>query len=180
MNDTNQYQAPQSNVETSDTQRYCDISFTSASGRLGRVRYIAYTNGFMMLLYLIFGLVAALDAMLFGSTGIVAISGGVILLLIGLYLTFILTIQRCHDFDTSGWLSLLLIVNLFIPLIFLIFWIVPGTQGPNKYGVTSAPHTTVHILLALIIPIVAIIGILAAIAIPAYNAYIEQAQLMQQ
>lgn len=179
MNDTNQYQAPQSNVETSDVQRYCDISFTSATGRLGRVRYIAYTNGFKMLLFAIWGVLAFIDSTLLDNSGILAVGGGIILVITGLYLILIFTIQRSHDFDTSGWLSLLIIADAFIPILFLIFWIIPGTQGPNKYGVTSPPHTTVHILLALIIPIVAIIGILAAIAIPAYNGYIEQAQQLQ-
>ena len=55
-------------------------------------------------------------------------SSGPLLLL--LPLTFILFIKRCHDFERSGWLSLVML----IPLAGLIFFLIPGTQGGNTYG----------------------------------------------
>jgi uncharacterized membrane protein YhaH (DUF805 family) len=47
---------------------------------------------------------------------------------------YVVTAQRCHDLDLSGWMVLLTL----IPIVNLIFWLVtlfvPGTAGPNRYG----------------------------------------------
>jgi hypothetical protein len=90
-------------------------------------------------------------------------------------ISVLLTIQRCHDMNMSGWLSLLLIV----PLAPLVFWIVPGTQGANRFGNPPPPNSTGAVVLALILPVLFVVGILAAIAIPAYVDYQKRAQLSQ-
>jgi hypothetical protein len=89
-----------------------------------------------------------------------------------LIVMILLTIQRCHDFNMSGWMSLLLIV----PLVPLLFWIIPGTQGANRFGNQPPPNTTGAVVLALILPALFVVGILAAIAIPAYMDYQQRAQ----
>jgi len=79
-----------------------------------------------------------------------------------------LTIQRCHDFNTSGWLSLLVLV----PLVNLIFWFIPGTDGPNRYGAPTPPNSTLVVVAACAVPVLVFVaGILAAIAIPAYQDF---------
>ena len=87
-----------------------------------------------------------------------------------------LTIQRCHDFDVSGWLSLLLIV----PVAPLLFWIIPGTKGANRFGGPTPPNSTGVVVLALILPILFFVGIIAAIALPAYQSYVERARMAQE
>ena len=87
-----------------------------------------------------------------------------------------LTIQRCHDFDVSGWLSLLLIV----PVAPLLFWIIPGTKGANRFGAPTPPNSTGVVVLALILPILFFVGIIAAIALPAYQSYAERARMAQE
>jgi Tfp pilus assembly protein PilE len=52
----------------------------------------------------------------------------------------------------------------------------PGVQGPNRFGNPPPPNTLGAILLALVLPLIAIIGIIAAIAIPAYMDYVERAR----
>ena len=96
---------------------------------------------------------------------------GVIMLIVGV----LLTIQRCHDFDVSGWLSLLLIV----PIAPLVFWIIPGTKGPNRFGNPTPPNSTGVVVLALILPILFFVGIIAAIAIPAYQDYVQRARMTE-
>lgn len=86
-----------------------------------------------------------------------------------------LTIQRAHDFNTTGWLSILVL----IPLVNLIFWFIPGTGGENRFGLPTPPNRTSTVVVALIIPIVAAVGILAAIAIPAYQQYVQRAKATQ-
>ncbi|MGB1111188.1 MAG: DUF805 domain-containing protein, partial [Gammaproteobacteria bacterium] len=38
--------------------------------------------------------------------------------------------QRAHDFNASGWLAIL----VFLPLVNLIFWFIPGKAAANDYG----------------------------------------------
>ena len=168
----NPYQSPGAKV--ADTaEQFGEVKILSAAGRLGRVRYIGYSIGVTFLMYLAAAALGA-GAGMVGSAelGIVVVGLGVVAMLV---VSVMLTIQRCHDMNMSGWLSLLLIV----PLAPLIFWIVPGTQGANRFGNPPPPNTTGAVVLALILPVIFVVGILAAIAIPAYVDYQKRAQLSQ-
>jgi len=62
----------------------------------------------------------------------------------------------------------------------LVFWFIPGTDGPNRYGAPPPPNTTLAVVAAVIVPMLFVVGILAAIAIPAYQDYVKRAQSAQQ
>ncbi len=87
----------------------------------------------------------------------------------------LLSIQRAHDFNATGWLAIL----AFIPLLNLIFWFIPGTEGENRFGYKTPPNGKLAIVLACIIPAVMVIGIVAAIAIPAYQSYVQSTPTVQ-
>lgn len=74
-----------------------------------------------------------------------------------------LTIQRCHDFNASGWVSLLVLV----PLANLIFMIIPGTRGPNRFGAPTPPNSAGVLVAAWLLPALFVAGIIAAVALPA-------------
>jgi len=78
--------------------------------------------------------------------------------------------------NTSGWVALLVL----IPFVNLLFWLIPGTDGPNRFGAPPPPNTTGTIVLALILPLVFVVGIVAVVAIPAYQTYAQRAQMHQQ
>jgi len=88
---------------------------------------------------------------------------------------FMQTIQRAHDFNTTGWLSLLVL----IPLVNLIFWIIPGTDGENRFGAKTPPNSVLVLIAVWILPVIFIGGIAAAIAIPAYQTYMKRVQQQQ-
>jgi hypothetical protein len=67
-----------------------------------------------------------------------------------------------------------------IPFVGLIWLFKSGTPGSNRFGAPPPPNTTGVKVLACIAPAIAIIGILAAIAIPAYQDYVTRAQEAQQ
>jgi len=164
----NPYHAPKAAVSEAagETQ---PVKVFSVSGRIGRVRYIAYGFGF----YLLIGVIGAILAAALGPAGVAAL---VVMWLALLAIGFMLTIQRCHDFNTSGWLSLVLLV----PLVNLIFWFIPGTDGPNRYGAPTPANGVAVVVVVCVVPLMFfIVGILAAVAIPAYGDYTHRARVSE-
>jgi uncharacterized membrane protein YhaH (DUF805 family) len=163
------YSAPAARVADPASGGYSTINIWSPKGRLGRVRYIAYSIGFGLLFNMASTAFAALGGENLGLILFIAtlVAGGVIHAL--------LSIQRAHDLNTTGWLAIL----AFIPLLNLIFWFAPGTKAENRFGKQTPPNSTGVTIAAWIIPIVFFVGILAAIAIPAYQDYVERAQSSQ-
>lgn len=139
------------------------VRLFSASGRIGRARYIAYGFG----LYLLSMLAGVVGARLFGEIGaVLATVAWVAMAVLGV----MLTVQRCHDFNVTGWLALLIVV----PLANLVFLFIPGTDGPNRFGAPTPPNSVGVLVVAWLIPGIVIAGMIAAIALPAYQAYLQR------
>ena len=166
---TNPYSPTRANV-TEESGDGADATFTlnlfSPAGRIGRIRYLAYSMGFSLLIMFVGGILAAVV-----SPYLIALVYAAML-----YVQFMLTIKRCHDFNTSGWLSLLLLV----PVASLIFLFLPGTDGPNRFGNKTAPNGKTGVVLVIVALVgIMLIGILAAIAIPQYQQYVNKAKAAQ-
>ena len=139
------------------------VRLFSASGRIGRARYIAYGFG----LYLLSMLAGVVGARLFGEVGaVLATVAWVAMAVLGV----MLTVQRCHDFNVTGWFALLVVV----PLANLVFLFIPGTDGPNRFGAPTPPNSVGVLVVAWLIPGIVIAGMIAAIALPAYEAYLQR------
>ncbi len=162
---SNRYAAPRAAVsDIEGTQEYQEVRMWSASGRIGRLRYLAYTTGG--------GLLAGGVAVVLGG----ALGGfGMILALLvyiaAIVFSIMIAIQRSHDMDWTGWTVLLTL----IPLVGLIWIFKSGSAGVNAYGAPPPPNTTGVKILGLLLPIVFVVGIVAAIAIPAYVEYARRA-----
>ena len=169
MANRNPYATPRARVaDVEGDEEYGEVKMFSAAGRIGRVRYIAYSMGIFFVFALVLSAIAAASPIAGGLVGIV---GYVALIVV----SFLLTIQRAHDFDASGWMSLLILV----PLVSLIFLFIPGTRGENRFGKRPPPNTTGAIVLACMFPLIVVVGITAAIAIPAYQSYVHRAEQAQ-
>lgn len=165
MSATNPYAAPRSTL-TDEGAQYEPVKVFSISGRIGRARYITYGVG----MYLLFGALGGILGVFIGPAGSVIGIGA------ALVIGYTLTMQRCHDFNTTGWLALL----IFVPLANLVFWIIPGTDGPNRFGRPTPPNSVLTLILVWLLPAIAVIGIVAAIALPAYQQYLKRAQQQTQ
>ena len=186
MSNNNLYETPEGSYNPEHFE-VATPNFFSLSERIGRARYFAYSmmhNLIFLFLFMIFGIFMGLmDAQSIQSgneisPGIWALFGLMYLLLIVAGCS--LMVRRLHDLDKTGWMALLFLVP-FINIIF-IFYIIftPGTAGPNNYGPPPAPNTVLTWIGGLLIPIVFCVGILAAIAIPAYQAYVLASQNLSE
>jgi uncharacterized membrane protein YhaH (DUF805 family) len=163
---SNRYAAPRAAVsDIEGTQEYQEIRMWSASGRLGRLRYLAYATGAYLVAVAI---AAALAAVLGESLGAIL---AVLVYIATLVFSVLVSIKRSHDMDWSGWMVLLTL----IPFVGLIWLFKRGSDGTNSYGAPPPPNTTGVKILGLVLPILFVVGILAAIAIPAYAEYTRRA-----
>jgi uncharacterized membrane protein YhaH (DUF805 family) len=117
-------------------QRYSRLNLFSAEGRVDRLTYFFYSFILPVMILWVFASLAGLANKL-GSFGEMLAYGLLGLGIIASITVLIrLTIQRSHDFNLNGWLSLLILV---IPPSVLLFWLTPGTNGLNSYGEPAAP-----------------------------------------
>ena len=143
-------------------------------GRIGRVRYIGYTIGATLLIGLC---MAAVMGLLTAIIGEQAALFALLLYVPMILVRLVIAARRFNDLGQSGWLCLLTLipfVNFFIGL-WLIFG--PGNPQPNQYGLPPSRNTTAVVWLACLLPLFALLGILAAVAIPAYGSYKAKAAL---
>ena len=145
------------------------------SGRLGRLRFLAYGFG----LYAIFvAVLAVLGAVAGGmrEPGVAAMLMIFVITLVYMVAAVGLMIQRSHDMGLSGWWTFV----AFIPLVGLVWVFKGGTRGVNRWGAPPPPNGLGVRIFGLILPIIFGIGVLAAVAIPAYQAYTLRAAAQPQ
>lgn len=148
----------------------------SLNGRIGRLRYLAYTwvltIGVGIIATMLVGALAKSAPAVISSGGSYIVAFNYILFSIpGLFMAR----RRFHDLDHSGWLCLLILVPIvnFLAGLYLIFG--PGNEGANRYGPPPSKNPLLAMIGGVILPLIVIIGILAAVAIPAYQTYTQRA-----
>lgn len=180
MTDTNPYQAPNANVDqVSEDLTYQPKIFT-AKGRIGRLRYLAYTLAMYLLLIpagILIGIISAIFGIDSGvsQTFMIICAALVYITLIVFY--FILLKRRFNDMGHSGWMSLLFLVPIANLVVTIWVLVGRGNAGANAYGPAPVKNTKGVVLAACVFPAIMIIGILAAISIPAYQDYIDRSTI---
>jgi uncharacterized membrane protein YhaH (DUF805 family) len=175
MSAVNPYIPPRAEVADvhAASSGYQDIKFWSAGGRIGRLRYLAYLSIGYLGMFVV-GVVGGIIAGLTSSPMLVPVFVGLAAIP---YVVFciLMLIQRTHDMGWSGWAALLTL----IPFVAFVWLFKAGTPGDNRFGAPPPPNTIAVKIFGLILPVIGIIGILAAIALPAYQQYTLRAKAAQ-
>ena len=153
-------------------------SVLNAAGRFSRFSYLGW-NGLLLLVMMLLGIIVAiaLPSSAPDTNQDIPIFAMIILgiLYIALiYFSFIFAVRRLHDRNHSGWLSLLMLVPFVNIAMALYLTFAKGDAYANQFGLPRVTRTWEKVLgwiYVLIFPI----GILAAIAIPAYQDYVQRA-----
>jgi len=113
-------------------KRYAD--FQGRSTRMEFWMFFLFVMIVMIVLQILLGIMFASSMSVDPQTGVVTGGGiGISAIIIWIFYLAILVpsiavgVRRMHDQDKSGWFILIPIANL-------IFYCLPGTPGPNKYG----------------------------------------------
>lgn len=193
MADSNPYTTPDAVLSSMEEVETYEPAIVSFSGRIGRMRYLAYTTAMYVALAaigLIGSLIVGVEAFVTGDPAAMPISAWVLFGVIYLF-AFIISLmygkRRLNDLNRTGWWQLLYfippILSFFMPLIgllgllaiplaiYMLFF--PGTSGNNDYGPEPTDNTMGVLILAWIwiaLVLLSIIGVIAAIVIPLFAA----------
>ena len=179
MEAVNPYESPKSRTLDSTSDTYQPKLF-SMNGRIGRIRYLAYSLIAMLAYGFVVGIIAAVAIPTMSGasetmTGFVMIALYAPLIVFSIFLMK----RRLNDLNMSGWWQLIAYIPIIGALfaLFMLLW--PGKKESNKYGPAPAKNSPVLVLAGLVMPLF-LAGILAAIAVPAYQDYVTRAQQVSQ
>ena len=179
---SNAYQTPGASVLNEVVDATYQPNVFSFHGRIGRLRYLGYCFAATLVGYLLLvpgGLLLAAGEGKPLLQGVGALLVGVAY--IGMIaLTWGYMVRRLNDLDRTGWLSLLMLVPLLNLILALYLIFARGNDGANRYGPAPVANPPGMFLVALILPAIFVIGILAAVSIPAYQDYVKRASEAQQ
>jgi len=167
--ETNRYSPPATAVAdvALASDGYQTVRLWPPNGRIGRLRFLAYSLALYLLVILgslLLGLLAGFLAGDSATTNVVGVISIVAYMVAGM----VLLIQRSHDMNLSGWWSL----AAFIPFVGLLWVFKGGTRGANRWGAPPPPNGLVVRIAGLALPILFVVGMVAAIALPAYQQYV--------
>ena len=169
MTADNPYSAPGAELGGGQSELYTPSIF-SFSGRLGRLRYVAYGMGSYMLMMIAMIPLVGVSAFMGGEPTMSAVSMAImgVLYLAILVLAVMFGKRRLNDLNRSGWFFLLFLVPIvgFLLAIYMMFF--PGTDGDNKFGPAPEANTLGVQILAWMMPVLFAVGIVAAIVIPQF------------
>ena len=164
MEQANPYQAPSADVATAaDFGEYDESSPFSPKGRFGRLSYIAWSvlTGFV---------IAVIAGFVLGTIGATnharpPIAGLWVPQIATVVVGLLFAMRRLHDFEASGWWSVLLFVP-FINFIFGLFLAIKaGSEGPNRFGPPRLTRGSEKVIAYIAIGVVPVM-IVAAVVIP--------------
>ncbi|MCQ3002560.1 DUF805 domain-containing protein [Pseudomonas syringae] len=133
---TSPYAPPRASV-IDTLPEHSTLKVFSFQGRIGRVRYLAWTLVWMALLFMVLGLCVYVMALsLVGGGLLIAVAVAAFALV-----SFQIGAQRLHDAGWSGWLLLLSLVPYIGAIFPFLMVLMPGNKTANRYGPPAPPNS---------------------------------------
>jgi uncharacterized membrane protein YhaH (DUF805 family) len=182
MNDLNPYSTPDAALEN-EQQEFYQPKIFSFKGRIGRLRYMAYGIGTYFVVMAVFMPILG-GTMLMGGSMPVPGEGGISIPMIAAMVIFYIAVillsvafgkRRLNDLNRSGWWILILIVPLVNLLMTIYILFFPGSSEANDFGPPPVANSLGVKILGWLFPVIFLLGIVAAIAVPQYQQYVSQA-----
>jgi uncharacterized membrane protein YhaH (DUF805 family) len=148
---------------------FSELKAFTTDGRIGRLRYLAWSMVLMLACLPLFGIAG-------GFFAASEILGGLLMVVVGIAVAVVgimFGVQRLHDIGWSGWLLLVTLVPIVGGVFSLLMFIIPGSTAANRFGPPPPPNSRAVKILALLWVAIIVIGIVAAIALPAYMGYAD-------
>lgn len=165
----NPYNPPKSSVTQSSGATYQPKLFDT-SGRIGRLRYLAYSFIIFPILLLFTGLMALTGSFSNGYEGTSVLLFGVFLITM-IVIGLIYAKRRFNDLGHSGWFALTTLIPYVNMLVQLYLICAKGNAEENQFGLPPTKNSFAVKLVACFFILIPILGIIAAITIPAYQDY---------
>lgn len=144
-----------------------ELKAFTTDGRIGRLRYLAWSMVMVFACLPLFGIAAGVMAASEILGGILIVVLGIAAMVVGI----MFGVQRLHDIGWSGWLLLVTLVPVVGGVFSLLMFIIPGSTEANRFGSPPPPNSTAVKVLAALWLAVIVLGIVAAIALPAYMGF---------
>lgn len=125
-------------IADQDSNKVGELNIWGIEGRIGRMRYVAWSMVFMFAMLpalLICALAFKVSPWLGGLLGVVA---GVGAMVVGLQIS----IKRLHDIGWSGWLLLIGLIPLVGSIFQILTFVMPGNKGSNRFGAQPPANST--------------------------------------
>ena len=151
------YATPQAAVGET-LPEFCELRPFTISGRIGRLRYLAWSLVLVFAMLPVFAVVAGAFALsevlgfLLGAVAVIAL----------LVVSVQIGVQRLHDIGWSGWLYLLNLVPIVGSVFPLLMLLIPGNAGANRYGPPQPPNSTAVKVLASLWLVILLLVVIAA------------------
>ena len=160
-----------------DLPEYAELKVFTIHGRIGRLRYLAWTLVLTVAMLVASGILATAGfavATASPTAGIILGSLlGFALFVAIVWVSVQIGVQRLHDLGWSGWLYLLNLVPLVNSIFPLLLLMLPGNTGANQYGAPPPRNSTAVKVLASLwlafIPLMLIIVMALGM-----NGYLDQ------
>jgi uncharacterized membrane protein YhaH (DUF805 family) len=164
MDEANRFAPPATAVADVGSDAVQPVRLWPPRGRIGRLRFLAYG----LALYVIFVVGAfawGFASAMVGKDSALMNALAMLGFLVYLFAAFVLIVQRSHDMNMSGWWS----IAALVPIVGLLWVFKGGTPGTNRWGAPPPPNGIAVTIFGLLLPVVVVIGIVAAVALPAYQ-----------
>ena len=160
-----------------DLPEFSTLKVFTIHGRIGRLRYLAWTLVLTVAMLVASGIIATAG---FAVATASPTAGMILGILLGfalfvalLWVSVQIAVQRLHDLGWSGWLwflNLVPLVNSVFPILLLVL---PGNAGANQYGAPPPRNSTAVKVLATLW--LAFIPVMLAIVVTlGMNGYLNQ------